>query len=247
MENMSRIPFTLEAWLKDKNQRVETRDGRIVHDIWPVKNKTTIKAYRTEVCALIDGEQDALVFFAGGKYLPVNAKSPFDLFIVTPEEEMTEFEKELESFYNHHLQVCTYDNQGTVEDSLHDGATKLLALAIDARAKELYKGLKQSKLDKDSIPYHLIEFMCNLYTCRNWKEIEDTAEAYTTRLKAAAMKDLPRWRYAKDQTELDKIKDIALVRYYNNYVSIINERPTLPLTFYLTHSDLAKLPTEKRR
>jgi hypothetical protein len=44
-------------------------------------------------------------------------------------EELTEFERELESFYNHHLQVCTYDNQGTVEDSLHDGASKLLALA----------------------------------------------------------------------------------------------------------------------
>lgn len=44
-------------------------------------------------------------------------------------EELTEFERELESFYNHHLQVCTYDNQGTVEDSLHDGASKLLAIA----------------------------------------------------------------------------------------------------------------------
>jgi len=61
-------------------------------------------------------------------------------------------------------------------------------------ANELFVGLKQSKLDKDSIPYHLIEFMCNLYDCQNWKEIEEIAEAYETRIMAAAMKDLPRWR-----------------------------------------------------
>lgn len=167
---MAKIPFTLEAWLKDKSQRVETRDGRIVHNIWPVKEPIIVNGKRAEVCALIDGEEDALVFFEGGKYLPVNSENPFDLFIVTPEEELTPFEKELESFYNHHLQVCSYDNQGTIEDSLHDGASKLLALA----RKELREELQTHKDHSDSFMGLAI------------------SSAYE-RGKAEALKDLPRW------------------------------------------------------
>ena len=92
---MAKIPFTLEKWLKDKSQRVETRDGRIVHDIWRVKEPTYTNNRKAEVCALIDGEEDALVFFEGGRYLPTtrDTDSPFDLFIVTPELELTEFEQ----------------------------------------------------------------------------------------------------------------------------------------------------------
>jgi len=85
---MAKIPYTLDAWLKDKSQKVETRDGRIVHNIWPIKEPLIVNGKRAEVCALIDGEEDALVFFEGGKYLPVNSENPFDLFIVTPEEEL---------------------------------------------------------------------------------------------------------------------------------------------------------------
>lgn len=147
-------------------------------------------------------------------------------------EKLTKFEKELESFYNHHLQVCTYDNQGTVEDSLHDGATKLLAFAIDARAREMDEALEKSKLDKDSIPYHLIEFMCNLHTCPNWKEIEGTAELYVTRLKAAAMKDLPRWEKKTiekghgmvDVSSLEKFDYIRI----NGYLMKIEDLEKLP-------------------
>lgn len=194
---MAKIPFTLEAWLKDKSQRVETRDGRIVHNIWPVKEPLIFNGKKAEVCALIDGEEDALVFFEGGKYIPVNPESPFDLFLVTPEEELTPFEKELVEILKC---LSGRPSEQTYEDYAKEQTAELLSLAIDARAKELSKGLKQSKLDKDSIPYHLIEFMCNLYTCQNWKEIEDTAELYVTRIKAAAMKDLPKWRTIEEAT-----------------------------------------------
>ena len=91
---MAKIPFTLDAWLKDKSQRVETRDGRIAHNIWSVE-PLIVCGKKADVCALIDGEEDALLFFEGGKYLPANAESPFDLFIITPEEELNEIEKRL--------------------------------------------------------------------------------------------------------------------------------------------------------
>ena len=83
-----RKQFNLQEWLKDKSQKVETRDGRIVHNIWPIKEPIIANGKKAEVCALIDGEEDALVFFEGGKYLSVNSENPFDLFIVTPEKDL---------------------------------------------------------------------------------------------------------------------------------------------------------------
>ena len=131
---MAKIPFTLEKWLKDKSQRVETRDGRIVHDIWEVKNAVTAKEYRTEVCALIEGEEDALVFFKNGKYLPVNAESPYDLFIVTPEPELTEFEKVLNDLiWSIGMGEVVYNN-----DAIKETAAKLLNLARKQLVEEQY-------------------------------------------------------------------------------------------------------------
>ena len=148
---MAKIPFTLEAWLKDKSQKVETRDGRIVHDIWEVKNAVTAKEYRTEVCALIEGEEDALVFFKNGKYLPVNAESPYDLFIVTPEPELTEFETALLGIINDAFDCSGYNNENAKID-----AAKLLDLArkelieeqftSDPRKTDLYKLGKKEAL-----------------------------------------------------------------------------------------------------
>lgn len=85
-----KIPFDLQDWLKDKSQRVETRDGRLVHNIWRVKEPFYTNNRKAEVCALIDGEEDALVFFEGGRYLPTtkDTDNPFDLFLITPEPEL---------------------------------------------------------------------------------------------------------------------------------------------------------------
>lgn len=225
-----KIPFTLEAWLKDKSQRVETRDGRLVHNIWRVKEPSYTNNRETEVCALIDGEEDALVFYEGGRYLPTSQDvySPFDLFIIASEPELSEFEKACMRLYNEGSDDGLSGDKLSNE-SLKESASELLelakkelceggeitdwyergkAVALRTHAIELTKYLANSGLDRDSIPYHLIEFMCNLYTCQNWKEIEEAAEAYVTRLKAAAMKDLPRWKdirnFAYSWTSEDK-------------------------------------------
>lgn len=258
-----KIPFDIKycQQIESGEYKVETRDGRVVHNIWRVKEPSYTNNRKMEVCALIDGEEDVLVFFEGGRYLPTtkDTDSPFDLFIVTPEPELSEFEKVVSEFAK---EVMGYTFQAvaglrncarqlmiaareqfikdgyviekkafhdavenisdkhraemSVEYSLHckieEGtrhaimnweafqkvAQKFIdigkAEALRTHSTELTENLAKSGLDKDSIPYHLIEFMCNLYTCQNWKEIEDTAEAYATRLRAAAMKDLPRWK-----------------------------------------------------
>ena len=103
-------------------------------------------------------------------------------------------EKEIAKRHEHDVYIPEDTYYEQLKKQWEDGYDKGKAGALRTRATELTENLAKSGLDKDSIPYHLIEFMCNLYTCQNWKEIKEIAEAYTTRVKAAALKDLPRWK-----------------------------------------------------
>lgn len=165
---MARIPFTLEAWLKDKSQKIETRDGRIVHNIWPVKEQPIVNGKSAEVCALIDGEEDALVFFTGGKYLPVNVKSPFDLFIVMPEEELTEFEQEVSDI----VEYCKEHGENVAFDYAKRHAKTLLTLAREQFKPEIDAEIEKAYNTQDDVVFH--------------KGLEQG--------RADALKDLPRWR-----------------------------------------------------
>lgn len=153
-----------------------------------------------------------------------------DLYIITPDPELSEFEERIFKLLRQYKECDIpltpenikaeasillpdfekyffdlYGKEGDGDSALRSfyyrGLEDGKAEALRTNATELEKNLANSGLDKDSIPYHLIEFMCNLYTCQNWKEIEETAEAYVTRIKASAMKDLPRWD--ESQFEMD--------------------------------------------
>ena len=84
---MTKIPFTLEAWLKDKSQKVETRNGRPVHYIgldragWQV-----FEIFRTNGTSEYRTYHDSYMYCGP-------EESTYDLFIVTPEPELTEWEK----------------------------------------------------------------------------------------------------------------------------------------------------------
>ncbi len=172
-----RIPFDIKyrPQIESGEYKVETRDGRLARIIcWDANCYTPIVFLATEYDDLDDMDREYPYSCNNfGRNFSVN--HPNDLFIVTPEEELTEFEKELESFYNHHLQVCSYDNQGTVEDSLHDGASKLLALAR--------KELLSEKM-----------FIEQTYNPDINKAHELGRKEGIMLGKAEALKDLPRWK-----------------------------------------------------
>lgn len=175
-----KIPFTLDAWLKDKSQKVETRDGRLVHDIWRIKEPSYTNNRRAEVCALIDGEEDALVFFEGGRYLPTSkdTDSPFDLFLITPEQELSEFEVALEQM------MYDWEDKG-IE------ARKIVAQHI----KELRR-LAREEIVKSG--YAIVE---------SEHYFEEGRKNYE-RGKAEALKDLPRWKPAAIAYEGDRLPRI---------------------------------------
>lgn len=85
-----RKQFNLQDWLKDKSQRVETRDGRPVKIIsfeMTDTNDCPIAA-QFRLCA---GTPVVYLFDKEG-YYKGEGDSDYDLFIVTPEEELSEFE-----------------------------------------------------------------------------------------------------------------------------------------------------------
>ena len=129
------------------------------------------------------------------------------------------------------------------EAEYQSGLAEGKAEALRTRATVLTENLAKSRLDKDSIPYHIIEFMCNLYTCQNWKEIEDTAELYVTRIKAAALKDLPRWKKAKEYMKLGP-NDYVFTLDSDGKCSPYWDTEVEKGQFYITESDIENLPKE---
>lgn len=186
-----KIPFTLDAWLKDKSQKVETRDGRLVHNIWRVKKPTYTNNRKAEVCALIDGEEDALVFFEGGRYLPTtkDTDSPFDLFIITPEPELSEFEKAVgleifdEPFEERHIKV------------IKEESAKLLVLASDQFIKDGY--VIEKKVFKDAVGKVAPEVMKEV---SDKVDMEEALRLGYEKGRADALKDLPTWRTIEETT-----------------------------------------------
>lgn len=92
--------FTLEKYLKNPNRKVVTRDGRAVRILC-----TDAKA--KDGCCIIaaietDGEEEGYQFFKDGT--AYSSKSSIedcaDLFFVDEEEELTEFEKVVQSMLN---------------------------------------------------------------------------------------------------------------------------------------------------
>lgn len=89
--NMGKIQFDLQTWLKDKSQKVVTRDNI------PVKIICTDCNSCQPIVALvptIDGKQETVeTYNENGKYFNNMKDANLDLFIVTEDEPITEFEK----------------------------------------------------------------------------------------------------------------------------------------------------------
>lgn len=90
-----KTPFSLQEWLKDKSQKIETGECcpvRIVDcDVKPSKDSP-----RT-ILALVEqptGEEQPTLYYPDGR-LNMSGPSSKDLFFITPDPELTEFEKAL--------------------------------------------------------------------------------------------------------------------------------------------------------
>lgn len=125
-----KIPFDIKyrPQIESGEYKVVTRDNTPVRIVcWDANNPQPIVGLVYDNVAMYD----IVVLFCGnGKYCRLEDKdSAFDLFIVTPEPELTEFEQE----------VCTVSNlclNLEMKDEIHSAAKQLLAIA----KKELFNG-----------------------------------------------------------------------------------------------------------
>ena len=150
-----KIPFTLDAWLKDKSQKVETRDGR------PARIICTDAKADDGACiiALIPGYggEEAYQFFPDGRAFSSKSSDEdcADLFLVTPEEEMTDFEAGLFSAFSDGWQQYLNGEEVDMKQWAKEHSEELLALArkqlqpeIDAEIEKAYKNADEVQYKK---------------------------------------------------------------------------------------------------
>lgn len=196
-----KIPFTLDAWLNDKSQKIETRDGRTARIIC-----TDAKADDGAcIIALIPGYggEEAYQFFPDGRAFSSKSSNEdcADLFIVTPEEELTEFEKQIENLLNLALPE---GHAGTTIENTKRVAADLLAVARKELTINLRKHFEERN-QGDTTLQDLLSYKEGFDIGKEegkaeaLKEIEqDPESSYAFKRgveygKEEALNDLPRW------------------------------------------------------
>lgn len=178
-----RKQFNLQDWLKDKSQKVETRDGR------PARIICTDAKADDGACivALIPGYggEEAYQFFPDGRAFSSKSSDEdcADLFIITPEPEMSELE----------LAIAKYRPPTDSKETIQRIAAELLSLArkqlqpeIDAEIEKAYKTADEvmyRKGKEDGIAEARNDITARIVAL---KQAKDRAEE--------ALKDLPRWK-----------------------------------------------------
>jgi hypothetical protein len=222
--------------------KVETRDGRkarIIH--WDLNCTSPIVAVMD---AHIDLPGEIVdVFSVSGRAFD-DLESPSDLFIVTPEPELSEFEKRIRFIIDE--VVDGRYNADNIED-VKGIAKGLLELARDQFIKDGYviekkafhdavENISDKNLAEMSVEYSL---HCKIedgtrHAIMNWEAFQKVAQKFIDVGKAEALKDLPWWKKSGPNTG-----QIIL------YKGSCNEQTCLYAGGYkIMLSDLEKLPKE---
>lgn len=143
-----KIPFNIKyrPQIESGEYKVETRDGRPAKVIyWDAKADDGAC-----IIALIPGYggEEAYQHFPNGKAFSSKSSDEdcADLFIITPESELTEFEQELINFFNERNTILPDKdgvyNKHDCNELLHKSANKLLELAKKEICKECSANLE---------------------------------------------------------------------------------------------------------
>lgn len=197
--------FNLQDWLKDKSQKVETRDGR------PARIICTDAKADDGACiiALIPGYggEEAYQFFPDGRAFSSKSSDEdcADLFLVTPEPELSEFEKNLSDIFGYAISMSVSDPKKPTDEFVREYAPELLAIARKQLQPEIDAEIEKAYKTADEVQY------------RKGRE--------------EALKDLPRWRKCPlyfehgDIGKTDKDEDVLS---YQGYRILLSDLAKLP-------------------
>lgn len=167
---MAKIPFNIKyrPQIESGEYKVETRDGKKVRVLcYDANNITPVVALVT----FNDGSEGARDYYFDGS-MNFDRENVLDLFIVTPEEEMSDFEAGLFSAFSDGWQQYLCGEDVDVEEWAKEHSPELLALARKELEPEVLERLEEAYKNQDEVVYE------------NGKRDG----------KAEALKDLPRWK-----------------------------------------------------
>ena len=135
---MAKIPFNIEfkPQIESGEYKVETRDGRkarIIH--WDLNCTSPIVAVMDEHIDLPGEIVD--IFSVSGRAFD-DLESPSDLFIITPEPELTEFEKKLSDVIGYAISLSIAEPKKPISEFVKEYSAELLALARKELVEEQY-------------------------------------------------------------------------------------------------------------
>ena len=177
---MAKIPFDIQyrPQIESGEYKVETRDGLAVTDIHLTK-------YRDENVVVYYVGRDMWICGEEGNVNIDKTECKYDLFIVTPEEELTEFEK---AVYDCAWRKVTCKTEGeSKEEYAKRHAAELLTLAREQFIKDGY--IIEKKAFHDAVEKVSPEVMKEV--SENIGQL-DALEQYR-KGRENALKDLPRW------------------------------------------------------
>ena len=180
-----KIPFDIKyrPQIESGEYKVETIDGHSVRIIcWDAVN-----ASDDDIVALVKsiyGNENICRYYANGHLVSDSANmGNKDLVIVTPEPELSEFEKRLVKFY-HDRNDLPYDKDGVynrhdLDELLHNTAAELLAIAREELTPKFGKEYEDGYLDgfehgKDKALNDLPRWIPNKFDKHNF----ETCKAY---------------------------------------------------------------------
>lgn len=229
--------FNLEEWLQDKSRKIVTRDGRPVRiGFWDKENASS-----PIVFLIKDSEQDCSYEYINCANIEGKADSGLgsdDLFFADEEEELTEFERELQIIISE-ASYCTSDD-GSISSYCQFGDKEIKKISVqilDLARKEIEKSIEdgaikfaKSYMDDVNPSLEKVQEYEELW---KWKMscLRGINKAYTQG-KQDALKDLPKWR------------NINLIQVQNHYAHIANGIIS-PSGYFISYDNLETLPKEE--
>ena len=210
--------------------KVETRDGRSVEIVkWDFRSRHG----NTPILAIIHGDYDYNHTYSEDGYSIFESDK---LFIVTPEEELTEFEKKLWEVLKSEGSPIGPVEKFTNADKevFHSYASELLSLAREQFIKDGYVIEKKAFHDavEKADPEVIKEVSKNV-------DMQIALRTEYEKGRADALKDLPRWKKATGKERFNE-RMIVLVGDNDLYCTNYAEEGE----YYISFPELEKLPKE---
>lgn len=245
-----KIPFDIKyrPQIESGEYKVKTKDGKQVRIVsW---DKEGFECQ--EIVALVTnatGTESCNIYTINGFLRSNYYQRNMNLFIVTPEEELTEFENELATVIGFAIaQSVSSPNEKMVE-FVKNWSERLLSLAREQLIKDGYviekkafhdavENISDKHLAEMSVQYSL---HCKIedgtrHAIMNWVTFQKVAQKFIDIGKDEALKDLPRWK----KVGLDTGQTTLMVGYTSDEDKLYRNGYVISLT------DLEKLPKEEK-